>query len=76
LKAYAKMKEKASRRDRRWKLGNSRWTPKVNDKVLVKTQPMSDAIKGITSKFMVLYEGPFLISKIYYVSPFSVRTKG
>lgn len=26
--------------------------PKVNEKVLVKTQPMSDAEKGITAKFM------------------------
>ena len=65
LKAYTKMKEKASKRDSRRKSGNSRWTPNVNDKVLVKTQPMSDAIKGMTSKFMLLYEGPFLISKIY-----------
>jgi hypothetical protein len=60
LKAYIKMKKKASKSDSRRKLGNSRWTPNVNNKVLVKTQPMSDAIKGMTSKFM-LYEGPFLI---------------
>jgi len=45
LKAYTKMKEKASKRDSRRKLGNSRLAPKVNDKVLVKTQPMSDAVK-------------------------------
>ena len=37
----------------------------MNDKVLVKTQPVSDAIKGETSKFVLLYEGPLLISKIY-----------
>jgi carboxylesterase type B len=54
LKAYTKMKEKASKRDRRRKLGNSQWTPKVNDKVLVKKQPMSGAVKGTTSKFMLL----------------------
>ena len=61
LKAYTRIKEKASKRDSRRKLGNSRCTPRMNDKVLVKTQPMSDAIKGETSKFMLLYEGPFLI---------------
>jgi len=65
LKAYTKMKEKASKRDSRRKLGNSRWTPNVNDTVLLKTQPMPDAIKGMMSKFMLLYEGPFLILKIY-----------
>jgi len=61
LKAYTKMKEKSSKRNSRRKLGNSRWTPKANDKLLVKTQPMLDAIKGKTSKFMLLYEGSFLI---------------
>jgi len=73
LKAYITMKEKASKRDSRWKLGNSRWAPRINDKVLVKTQPMSDAIKGETSKFMLLYEGPFLISKIYPHSGYELK---
>ena len=73
LKAYAKMKEKAFRRDRRRKFSNSRWMLKVNDKVLVKTQPMSDAIKGTTSKFMLLYEGPFLILKIYLHSAYKLK---
>jgi hypothetical protein len=54
LKAYTERKEKASKMDRPKKLGNSKWTPKVNDKVLVKTQPVSDAIRGTTSKFMLL----------------------
>ena len=65
LKVSTKMNEKASKRYSRRILGNSRWTPKVNDTVLVKTQPMSDAVKGTKSKFLLLYEGPFLISKIY-----------
>jgi hypothetical protein len=59
------MKEKAFKREKRRKLGNSSWTPKLNDKVLVKSQPMSDAIKGMKSKFMLLYDGPFFISKLY-----------
>jgi hypothetical protein len=36
----------------------------VNEKVLVKTQPSSDAVNGITAKFMHIYEGPCLVSKI------------
>jgi len=61
LKAYTRVNEKASKRDSRRKLGNSRWAPRINDKLLVKTQPISDAIKGETTKFMLLYEGPFFI---------------
>jgi len=73
LKAYTRMKEKASERDSRRKLGNSRWVPSINDKVLVKTQPVSDTIKGETSKFMLLYEGPFLNSKIYPHSAYELK---
>jgi hypothetical protein len=39
LKAYTKMKEKASKMCSRWNLSNSRWTPKINDEVLVKNNP-------------------------------------
>ena len=34
---------------------------------------MSDAIKGTTSKFMLLYEGPFLISKICPYSAYELK---
>jgi len=61
LRAYTRMKEKDSERDSRRKLGNCGWARRVNDKVLVKTHPISDDIKGESSKFMLLYEGPFLI---------------
>ena len=73
LKAYAKMKEEALKRDRWRKFGNSSWTLKLNDKVLVKTQRTLDAIKGTTSKFMLLYEGPFFISKIYPHSAYELK---
>ena len=43
-------------------------------KVLVKTQPMSDAVKGITAKFMYIFEAPFLVRK--NSRAFSVRTEG
>jgi hypothetical protein len=52
LKAYTKVKEMASKRYSRRKVGNSKWTPKTNDKVRLKTQPMSDVIKVTTSKFI------------------------
>jgi hypothetical protein len=31
----------------------------------VRIQPISDAIKGTTAKFMLLYDGPYVISKLY-----------
>jgi hypothetical protein len=34
---------------------------------------MSDATKGTTSKFMLLYEGSFLISKIYLHSAYELK---
>jgi hypothetical protein len=34
---------------------------------------MSEAVKGTTSKFMLLYEGPFLISKIYRHSAYELK---
>jgi hypothetical protein len=62
-KAYRKMRKRADARAKRRKRGNAKWTPVINEKVLVKTQPVSDAVRGITAKFMDVYEGPFLISK-------------
>jgi hypothetical protein len=43
------------------------WEPKVKEKVLVKTQPASDAAVGVTAKFIHTYEGPYIISKV--ISP-------
>jgi hypothetical protein len=59
-----RMRKRAKAREKRRKRGNTTWEPKVNEKVLVKTQPMSDDVRGITSKFMYIYEGPFWISKV------------
>jgi hypothetical protein len=36
---------------------NADWTPKLNEKALVRTEPVSDAIKGMTSKFMHVLQG-------------------
>ena len=71
--AYIKMKQKAAARERRHKKGNAIWTPKLNEKVLVRTQPMSDAIKGMTSKFMHVFEGPYIITKLQDHSAYELR---
>jgi hypothetical protein len=44
-KAYYKMRKIAEPRGRLCKRGNAERVPKVNEKVMVKTQPMSDAVK-------------------------------
>ena len=62
-KAYYKIRKRAEARKRRRKRGNTTWEPVINERVLVRTQPISDAVRGITAKFMDIYEGPFLISK-------------
>jgi hypothetical protein len=71
--AYDKMKMKAAARKRRHKKGNAIWTPKLNEKELVRTQPISDAIKGVTSKFMHVFEGPYVITKLSDHSPYELR---
>jgi hypothetical protein len=43
------------------------------EKVLVRTQPMSDAIKGMTSKFMHVFEGPYIITKLLDHSAYELR---
>ena len=35
-----------------------------NENVLVKTQAISNAVRGITSKFLHLFQGPYGISKV------------
>jgi hypothetical protein len=67
------MRKRAEARGRRRKRGNAEWEPKVNEKVLVKTQPMSDAVKGITAKCMYIFEGPFLVSKILDHSAYELK---
>jgi len=45
----------------------------LNEKVLVRTQPVSDAIKGFTAKFSYLYEGPYSISTNLGHSTYEIR---
>jgi hypothetical protein len=63
-KAYERMKQQAHDRSSNRKRGNAKWNPRVHDKVLVRTQPSSDAIAGMTARFIRPYEGPYMISKV------------
>ena len=60
-------REKHSRR------GNAEWKPQLGERVLVRTQPISDAVKGITSKFVPLFEGPYEITRVLEHSAYEVR---
>jgi hypothetical protein len=68
--AYAKFRRKAAVRERRQKEGKAIWTPQLNEKVLVRTQPMSDAIM---SKCMHVFEGPYIITKLLDHSAYELR---
>jgi hypothetical protein len=72
-KASDKMKLKAEARKRRRRRGNAIWEPVVNEQVLVKTQPVSDAARGLTAKFMHIYEGPFMIGKSVGHDTYQIR---
>ncbi|GFG28292.1 hypothetical protein Cfor_11309, partial [Coptotermes formosanus] len=63
-KAYEKMKEKLNARKKKKRKGNTHWKPKLNDKVLLRTHPVSEATAGITAKFFRPYQGPYVITKI------------
>jgi hypothetical protein len=52
--------------------GNATWKTRVNDKVLVRTQPNSDAIDGVTGKFIRPYEVPYMICKVLHPSTVEV----
>jgi hypothetical protein len=43
------------------------------EKVLVRKQPMSDVIKGMPSKFMQVFEGPYIITKLLDYSAYELR---
>jgi hypothetical protein len=61
-KAYERMKQRAHDRKNKRKHGNATWKPRVPDKVLVRTQPSSDAIAGVTAKFIRPFQGPYVIT--------------
>ena len=56
------------------KTGSVRWKPELNEEVLLKCQPNSDAALGITINFMRLFDGPWLITYIF--APSRYETSG
>jgi hypothetical protein len=72
LRAYLRMKLKADRRKKHQKRGQNEWKPQVCHLVLSQYQPVSEAAKGVTSKFMRSYEGPWRITKIKPPSSFEI----
>jgi hypothetical protein len=63
-KAYERRKQRAHDRKNKRKQGHTTWKPRIHDKVLVRAQPSSDAIAGVTGKFIRPYGGPYMISKV------------
>jgi hypothetical protein len=61
-KAYKRMKEKATERNKKKKKGSTNWEPAINDKVLLRCQHTSDAQQSVISKSVQNYTGPSLIS--------------
>jgi hypothetical protein len=49
-RAYVKMKRRAMAREKRRKRGNAEYKQELYEKILVKTIPMYDAVRGISSK--------------------------
>jgi hypothetical protein len=76
MKAHARMRKKA--RDRReWrKMRNKTRESKVNEKVLVKARPASDAAVGVMPTFIHPYEGPYIISRVIPPSTYEITTSG
>jgi hypothetical protein len=71
-KAYQRMKKSIERRRKNGKKGNAHWKPEINDKVLLKTQPISKAAMAATSKFIHPYKGSYLITKVIQPSAYEL----
>jgi hypothetical protein len=66
------MELKEEERNKRRRIGKTKWKPKENDSVLIKCQHASDAAQGVISKFQRPYEGPFVINKIINPNMFEI----
>jgi hypothetical protein len=73
--AYFTLKKKAAKRKRRKQFGSTRWEPELNEEVLLKCQPTSDAALGIKAKFMTPYDGPWVITKVIPPSCYEIPDK-
>jgi hypothetical protein len=75
LKAYNRAKSKAEKRRNKRRKGKFEWKPQTGDLVLVKSQPISDATKGMIGKFQQTYEGPFLIREMINTGLFRLESE-
>jgi len=66
------MKRKIGIRKKNKKKGKAHWKSNVNDKVLLRTQPVPDATAGVTAKSLHPYEGPYVIARIIPPSTFEL----
>jgi hypothetical protein len=62
-------------------MGKTQWNPPIEDLVLVKRQTVSDAVAGISSKFVRPYQGRAKISKVippsmYEISEINGKVRG
>jgi SepF-like predicted cell division protein (DUF552 family) len=64
LKAYARMKLKAHKRNERRTKGKVEWNPQLGDLVLVKRQTASEGSAGIIAKFTQMYTEPMKVTKL------------
>jgi hypothetical protein len=66
------MKLKAEKRNKKRRTGRTQWKPELKELVVVKCQPASEAVQGITSKFQRPYEGPYLIQRMINTAIFEL----
>jgi len=74
LKAYIRIKSKASRRLKGQKRGLYKWEPQIGDLVLSRCQPVSEVLKGVAGKFSRPCEDPWSITKL--IPPYSFEVSG
>ena len=61
---YRKLKKKGERQAKKNNENSNRVKFEVGDLVLIKTNPISDAMNKVTAKLCKLFEGPFIIKSI------------
>ena len=61
---YQKMKRKGEQRAQKKNEESNKLKFKVGDLILVKTNPISDAVHKVTVKFCELYQGPYKVTSI------------
>ena len=69
---YVKLETQALEGRRKPKEGLTRWESKLHDKVLVKSQTITDAIQQVTVKFIPTYRGPYITAQIITPSTYEL----